>query len=282
MSDAVAIGGGGHGEAADDGRGLPGGSGLARAALAAARAAWASLPRPLVARDVACAFAVSRAAGISRQVQEILVKGRRYVDPQTPLFLSPHAATSAICIGLGLGGSAITLVGPHAGLEALAWGARQAAGRGTAAVIVAADGDPERGWHAAAVVVMAATGLAATSSVSFVGYACSSADDRVTATRVAVRVLTRVQPVLLLHSLSTADEHNVAMALRSIGGMVHASAVPSGDLAYTSIAWLARGMPDGRRDPIGLIVAPDFGTVAFAGVRASPGGLGTAERAWIS
>ena len=50
-------------------------------------------------------------------------RGPRWLNPEAFAFAAPHATTAAICIELGVGGAALTLVGPTSGLSAVASGA---------------------------------------------------------------------------------------------------------------------------------------------------------------
>jgi 3-oxoacyl-(acyl-carrier-protein) synthase len=62
---------------------------------------------------------------ISEYVSGVLAaRGPRWLNPEAFGFAAPHATTAAICIELGIGGSALTLVGPTSGLAAVAGAAR--------------------------------------------------------------------------------------------------------------------------------------------------------------
>nr|CAD62193.1 AtaPKS4 protein [Saccharothrix mutabilis subsp. capreolus] len=55
----------------------------------------------------------------------LAVKGARWLDPDAFLHFTPHGLTATVCMGLGLEGFAATLLGPAAGLQAMAQAVRR-------------------------------------------------------------------------------------------------------------------------------------------------------------
>jgi hypothetical protein len=59
--------------------------------------------------------------------RRLSARGPAWVDPEAFVYCQPHVVTSLVCMRLGLSGSALTMIGPDAGRQALAHGVRSLA-----------------------------------------------------------------------------------------------------------------------------------------------------------
>jgi 3-oxoacyl-(acyl-carrier-protein) synthase len=70
--------------------------------------------------------------------RRLAARGPAWIDPEAFVYCQPHAVTALACMQLGLSGSAMTMIGPHAGRQAVGHALRALARERQAVQIVGA------------------------------------------------------------------------------------------------------------------------------------------------